>query len=186
MSILRKKSFALVLVIVVILASTLYSVHRSLGAKCQAVTDGFYSGVEYDGYVHKSIYSQLEARVNASMGLITKCSSEEALTNAVAQLRISRQDLSDALEGSSLAAMYAANVSLQSAYDQLITEMDAIGFERDTATATYISTMDNSQYVIDSAGYNEAVWSFRNNTLNVFPTRILAFLARVNAPQLFA
>jgi hypothetical protein len=57
---LSNRLVALFLSALIVAGSTLVSVHAKLGAQCDKITDGFYTGVRYDGDVHASISSQLK------------------------------------------------------------------------------------------------------------------------------
>ena len=55
MDFLKKRPVAIILALIIVVGSTLLSVNIKLGSKCQTITDGFYSGVTYNGYEHPSI-----------------------------------------------------------------------------------------------------------------------------------
>ena len=57
---LSNRLVALLLSALIVVGSTLVSVHVKLGAQCDKITDGFYTGVKYDGFVHPSISAQLK------------------------------------------------------------------------------------------------------------------------------
>ena len=61
-----------------------------------------------------------------------------------------------------------------------LSERDASGTEQ------YFSTVSSASEVIGSAGYNDSVQQFKRSCLDRFPGSILAKLAGVDAPELFA
>ena len=65
MSILKSKPIAIIIAAVLVIGSTFLGAKISLEKEAREVMDLFYEGVEYDGYVHPSIYSQLEKRADA-------------------------------------------------------------------------------------------------------------------------
>ena len=187
MSILRKRSCAVVIALVVVCLSTLLSVNRSLGSAADRVADGFYSGVKYDGYVHKSIYSQLEQRSGAAAGLVTIGANYVALGDVTEALRSARQELANTMDGGDVAAMYKANTALQTAYEAFVYAAQNAGLStRDQkGVDSYADTLSGAQNVIAAAGYNESVREFERKTLSRFPAGLLAPIAGVDAPVLF-
>lgn len=187
MSILRKRSFAVVIALIVVCLSTLLSVNRSLGSAADKVSDGFYSGVKYDGYVHKSIYSQLEQRSGAAAGLVTIGANYAALGDVTDALRSARDELTGAMDGGDIAAMYRANAALQTAYEAFVYAAQDAGLSarEQKGLDAYADTLGGAQSVIASAGYNESVREFERKTLGRFPAGLLAPIAGVDAPVLF-
>ena len=187
MSILRKRSFAVVIALIVVCLSTLLSVNRSLGSAAEKISDGFYSGVKYDGYVHKSIYSQLEQRSGAAAGLVAIGANYTSLDDVTDTLRSARDDLVGTMDGGDIAAMYRANTALQSAYEAFVYAAQDAGLTTRELQGldSYVDTLSGAQSVIASAGYNESVREFNRKTFDRFPAGLLAPIAGVDAPVLF-
>ena len=188
-SLLRKRGVALLITIIVLIASTLMSVNRSLGAECRNIEDGFYNGVyvNADGYVHKSIYSQLRQRCDAANGLISLADGYDELSDEVDALRDAREILLRGLNDDSIFGMRSANDALTPAFNTLKSALAEYGLGENIRSAfdDYVSTFEGAQNVIDNSGYNESVLEFNRKTLNVFPANILGELAGVESPEFF-
>lgn len=187
MKILKNRIFAVAVSVVLVLCSTLFSVHRTLGAKCQKIEDGFYTGVTYDGYLHKSISSQLNVCSNAANGLVTVADNYSSLSGAANDLRESRYEYLDAADECDIDDMYEANEDLKRSFSALADAMSGLELSDKERSAydDYVSTFRGAQSVIESSGYNDSVREFRRGTLNVFPTNILGSIAGVDKPELF-
>jgi len=188
MKLLKNRGFATVITICLILFSTLYSVHRTLGARCQAVTDGFYNGVLVDGYVHPSISSQLNAAANAAGGLVSVAANLDVLTAQTDALRQSRNVYLDTVKADgSFSDLYRANLSMQESFAALAQGLGTLELsDKDrSAVEDYVSTFNGAQSTIENAGYNESVREFNRTTLNVFPASVLGPLVGVKTPALF-
>ena len=187
MAIFRKRSVATVIAIVVVCLATLMSVHRSLGSASRKIADSFYDGVTYDGYLHKSIYSQLELRSGAAAGLAAIGANYNELETDTDTLRTARNNLAATMDGGDIAAMYKANAQLQTACDAFLTAAgNASLSSRDSdGVEQYRSTLNGAQSVIAEAGYNESVRAFQRSHLERFPASLLAPLAGIEPPVLF-
>ena len=186
MSFFKKRGVAFLLTICVIIASTLLSVNVKLGKKSQAITDGFYDGVVFNGYTQKSIASHLRNINGYADGLVTIARNYDIDTGNV-------EDASDwlkmALNYSQGQASYIYSVyqglmiALNVLEDQLartdLAERDASGVEQ------YISSITGAQSAIESAGYNESVREFMRS-YDRFPTNTLGALAGVDMPEYFS
>lgn len=184
MTILKKRWFALLLTVIIIILSTAFSVHRTLGAACQEVSDGFFTGVSVDGYAHKSINSQLEKRSDAANGLVSVLANYTGLEAVTITLRDARNALLDADD---IKKKFEANIELQKAFEYAAAAVADSGLtDRELAAVSeYADTFSGAQNVIDNSGYNESVREFQRNTLNVFPTDIISALLGVKSPELF-
>jgi hypothetical protein len=184
MTILKNRWIALLLTIIIMLLSTAFSVHRTLGAECQKVEDGFYNGVSFDGYAHKSISSQLEKRSDAVNGIVSIMANYPDLEDESAELRDARNALLDAAD---IDDKSKSNLELQKAFEVAAATLAGAGLtERESAAVTeYTGIFTGAQNVIDNSGYNESVREFQRSTLNVFPTNIISNLLGVKTPELF-
>lgn len=185
MSIFSKRSTACVIAAVAIIGSTLYGAHKSLVPLVNETEDGFYSGVYSSeaGYTTKGIYSQLDMRTDAAMGLITKCGeTEPELTD---KLRDAREELLDAMSDGDISDMYDANKELQDAYSDLAKAISGTSLESDSAVEEYMSNFTGAQSVIDSSGYNASVRKLKSDTLSVFPANVFCEILDIDAPELF-
>lgn len=186
---LKKRQTAVVIAVLVVALATLFGAHRSLAAAVGAVEDQFYNGAwdEAQGYRQPSIYSQLEKRVEASLGFLTIADSFDDLQSETEALRQARFDLTEAMDDKAITRMYTANEDLQSACETLyglltgksLTEEQTASLER------FAATMSGAQSVIRDSVYNAAVSTFLRDTLLEFPANILKNLTFVKSPEFF-
>ena len=182
MKLLRKPFVAVLLSALIIFSSTLLSVDVKLGKECQNITDGFYEGVVYDNYQHKSIASQIRNICGAADGMVTIANNYDIDTDAVSA---ASDEIKSALTYGSVSYIYYLYDELLDAIkpleDQLsraeLSDRDAEGLKQ------YSSTITGAQSVIGSSGYNESVRAFLREMH--FPADFLADLAGVELPELF-
>lgn len=183
MKVLKKPFVAVLLSALIIFSSTLLSVDVKLGAKCQNITDGFYEGVVYEGYQHKSIASQLRNICGAADGMVTIAKNYDIDTDAVSS---ATDEMKSALTYGSVSYIHYLYEELLDAVqpleDQLsraaLNERDADGFKQ------YSSTITGARSVIENSGYNESVRAFLRGYMH-FPADFLAELSGVELPELF-
>ncbi len=187
MEALKRKPVALLLTAVVVVLSTLLSVNRTLGERCQEVTDGFYQGVVADGYRQSSISSHLQMRLDLSNSIAAVTSAYEALSGQTEAFRQAREQLLAAVSSADIDAQYRKNAALREAAKALREAAEDVTFsERDRKILdTCWRDFDGAQAAIDKSGYNDAVREFYRSTLNVFPTRFLAEVSGVKLPELY-
>lgn len=186
MKALKKRGVAFLITVIVIALSTVFSVHRTLGAECLAVSDGFYEGVynESGGYRNRSVQSQLERRYQTANGLYTVASKYDELADESAALRDAKNALYDATD---ISEKHSANQTLQDAFTAVAAAMATVELAETEQKAVneYASDFKGAQSLIDRSGYNESVREFERSTLGVFPTNILKSVAFVSTPELF-
>ena len=186
MSFFKKRGIAFLLTVCVVIASTLVSVNVKLGRKCQSVSDGFYDGVEFNGYTQKCIASHLKNFTGYADGLVTIAKNYDIDTG----------DVEDASEWLKLALNYSHGHAsyIYSEYQGLIKAVNTLEDQlartdledRDASgVEQYISSITGVQSAIESAGYNESVREFMRS-YDRFPTNILGTLANVDMPEYFA
>lgn len=186
MKVLKKPVVAVLLCAVIVIASTLGNVNRLFGAKCQKITDGFYNGVEVDGFTQKGINIHLQNISGYVDGLTTiarrngvDCTAIEAASDQFKSvLRADKPSISS-LYGSYTALMLE-EAELETALGRVaLDERDTEGFN------TYRDNIKGAVSSVASAGYNESVRSFLGK-YDRFPTDTLAALAGVDYPEYFA
>ena len=183
MNFLKKPFVAVLLSALIICGSTLLSADIKLGRECQNITDGFYEGVVYENYQHKSIASQIRNICGAADGMVTIANSYDIDTDAV---RAATDEMKNALTYGSVSYLHYLYEDLLQALkpleDQLsraeLSDRDAEGF------AQYSSTISGAQSVIENSGYNESVRAFLRDEIH-FPADFFAELAGVELPELF-
>jgi hypothetical protein len=190
MSFFKKRSGAIVVLLVIIVFGSLFAANRSLGAKVQAINDQLYTQI-YDssvGYALPSVASQLKVRCSASQNLFTVGSSYTEAAAETTALRDARRVLMDLLDKSSKAkALYAANSNLGAAFDALYTKLGTLTLSdgQKTIILDSKSNMSGAATQIEKSGYNEAVRKFNRETLSQFPTNFLKSITFVKEPDLF-
>ncbi len=183
MNFLKKPFVAVLLSALIICGSTLLSADIKLGRECQNITDGFYEGVVYENYQHKSIASQIRNICGAADGMVTIANNYDIDTDAV---RAATDEMKNALTYGSVSYLHYLYEDLLQALkpleDQLsraeLSDRDAEGF------AQYSSTISGAQSVIENSGYNESVRAFLRDEIH-FPADFFAELAGVELPELF-
>ena len=184
MNFLKKPFVAVLLSALIICGSTLLSTDIKLGRECQNITDGFYEGVVYENYQHKSIASQIRNICGAADGMVTIANNYDIDTDAV---RAATDEMKNALTYGSVSYLHYLYEDLLQALkpleDQLsraeLSDRDAEGF------AQYSSTISGAQSVIENSGYNESVRAFLRDEIH-FPADFFAELAGLELPELFA
>ena len=187
MKILKNRSVSVIIAAVVCVITLLIGVHLSIGRQVKAIENSFFTGVEYDGYVHPSIADQLADRADAALGIISITSAYSSLSDETDSLRSAREALLST-DKDDFYGLYKANEELQKAYETL---MSAIGSsaELDESSApameSYTGTMGGAQNLIRSSGYNNAVSEFERTVLRAFPVSILKYPAFAGSPEFF-
>jgi uncharacterized protein YoxC len=174
MEFLKKRPAAVLITIAVIILATLFSVHRTLGAKCGQVEDGFYDSV--------NLY--LDNCAEAANGMFTVACNYPELEAETTALRTARNALLDTHD---ISEKYVAYGQLRAAVADLNDAIEQVELSEKAQRnlSGYNSTFDTAVNGVSKAGYNEAVWEFTRTTLDVFPTNFLAGVAGVSAPELF-
>lgn len=183
MNLLKKPFVAVLLSALIICSSTLLSVDVKLGKECQNITDGFYDGVVYENYQHKSIASQIKNICGAADGMVAIANNYDIDTDAVTA---ATAEMKSALNFGSVSYLYGLYEDLLNALKPLeeqlslteLSDRDAKGFDQ------YSSTISGAQSVIDNSGYNESVRAFYRDVVH-FPADFLADLVGVDLPELF-
>ncbi len=174
---------AVLLSLATVISSTLISTNIKLGKRCDKVRDGFYEGVVYDGYAHKSIASHIKNICGAASGLAAVANNYDidtsSLSNAVDMMK-------SGLSNGSVSENYMLYYHLLSAFDDVERQLSAASLsERDASGAEqYALTVKGACKAIDESGYNESVREFYRKQL-CFPADVLGRLAGVDVPQLF-
>lgn len=186
MSILKKRSVALLLAVLIVLGSSAATVSAKINKKSDEVSSLFYSGVKYEGFKHKSISSQLSQITAAADGLVTIASNYGLDTDSVTSAnRGMKSALSEG--GNSFGAFY-------SLYDELLIELNKLIYgmqaaelsERDfSGLEQYSAVLKGAGSVIEQAGYNESVREYIDD-MSGFPSRIFINLLNIDLPETFA
>ena len=186
MEFFKKRQNAFAILAAVIVVFTLLGVHLSLNRQVAKLgsmfTDGVY--IEKDNYKQPGIATHLDARVNASLGLLTVAANYADLSDETESLREARHALIDA---ESISQKYEANQKLEDAYKSLAAVLKAqvlSGTDAD-AISTYVSNLSGAQKAIEVSLYNSKVTEYETGILTVFPVSVLRGLAFPNSPEYF-
>ena len=185
MEVFKKPWVAVLVSIALVLASTLISAGTKLDRKAAEVTDGFYEGVTYDGYKHPSIYSQLRNLCGAADGIAAIAANNgidcDELTKASNGLKASISTMHD-----NISAIYESYSTLSGALSEFLLRLpeDQLSARELEGLEQYRQTVDGTASVIDEAGYNESVRSFRSTLL--FPADVFMFVCGVDYPEYFS
>ncbi len=175
MSILKKRSAASTVLVVVVLLFTVIGMNRSVARAAAKTEKMFYEGVYLagDDYTEKSIESQLNNRISAANGLLTLVSDLESLSAETVALRSAREEL---IRADTIGKKYDANKKLESAYKALASAMP-IDIASTSAAKSYLSNLSGAQHVIERSAYNDEAKKTNDSLIGgvLYPLRFLIF-----------
>jgi len=186
MSNFKNRAIAVVIAVIIIASSTVFSVHRFLGGACQEITDGFYNGVYNPAWntARPSLDRQLGGRYDAAAGLYTLINGVPELAERAEALRAAKNALKDATD---IHEKYLADERLEDAFTSALRALRSQPLsERDQNNIdNYAENFSAARNVIAQCGYNESVREFYRSTLDVFPASLLKYLIPNKLPVLF-
>ena len=186
MAVFQKRRTAVIITVILCLLALLIGVRRSVGRQAANILEQFETGVRSAsaGYTLPSVSAQLEARSNASLGLISLASPFGDLSEKADAVRKAREALFDA---GSVSARSEANAALAAACDELVPllEQRITDADKISALKDYAGVMTNTARLIETSGYNDLVRDFRTNVVGLFPVNILYRIAGVTVPDYF-
>ncbi|MGE4483767.1 MAG: hypothetical protein AB7C97_01505 [Oscillospiraceae bacterium] len=186
MEFIKKRQNAFAILAAVIVVFTLLGVHLSLNRQVAKLgsmfTDGIY--IEKDKYTQPGIQTHLDARISASLGLLTVASNYEAVSAETESLLEARHELLDA---ETVSQKYEANQKLEVAYTALAAGLEAQDLSDTDAdnAATYISNLSGAQGAIEKSLYNARVAEYETGVLAVFPVSALRGFVFAESPEYF-
>ena len=185
MKYLKKPAVAVLLSVVIVLSSSFLSADVKLSRASRKVTDGFYQGIMYGGYKHKSISGQLDNICGAVSGLMTLAGNQGIDTG---ELSSRNSELSKTLSDKTadISSVYADYSSLLDClYPILDTLSEADLSDRDEKGAKdYMVAIMGAEKVIDEAGYNESVQEFAED-MSRFPADFFLKITDTKLPEIF-
>lgn len=187
MSFFSKRSVAIIVSVILIISSTLLSTHVKLGKKADEITEGFYNGISYDGYLHPAVFTQLKNISSYCLGVSTIASEYGIDTSALKEARDHLEtNLSE--NSGSIKELYLNYSELVPIANQIFNELGTKTLnERDQlGYSEYKTNYDGAISTIEESGYNESVTDFLNGPYHAFPANIFAKLAGVSEPVYFA
>ncbi len=185
MKALKNPIVAVLLAVVLVAASTYLSASSNLKKDTQKITDGFYSGVKYDGSKHASIYSQLNGIIGAVDGMCAIAANNgvdtAALSAASTELKADLSTMHD-----DIASIYLSYSKVCSCLTPFLTEMDSAALSEHERgdMQTYEETVTSARRAIDESGYNESVRAYRGSLDRV--AELFISLCDVAEPEYFA
>ena len=186
MAFFKKPIGAFLVSLALVLVATLVTVNVKLGNRCQDVTDGFYTGVLYNGTEENSISDQLDTLLILA----------DELEIVAENYDVDIEPLSDARDDMQYGIIYSRNdISyLYYTYDELITSIrqlfsqlsSADMSQKDAQAAQEImDDVSSAQEIIRQSDYNESVREYLLK-YERFPTYIMGEFADVDVPQYFS
>ena len=179
MNFLKKRSTAIVIVVILGLFFTLFGVRRSLDSAARKTEKLFYDGVGTETSVQTYLDNEFkEAKV------IYSTASKYLDDDEISGFRAAYNGLYNA---ETISEKYGFYSSLK---DELNAVTEAMkGAEMEDAVKDYYNThvrnMKNIQQMIDSSTYNVKVAEFEKTVLKVFPANILKKIVHPYIPQYF-
>ena len=185
MNFFRKRSTALILSAVLIIASTLISVNVKFGAKTREVTDGFYTGQYGNYHDTASPSSHLKNICAYADGLITIADNYGLDTEEIGW---DSDGLKWAISDSNwnIGSIHYRYSELVANTDRLIDQLYRLELsERDLSGVTqYEMSITGAMGALKESQYNTAVRAFLVE-YDRFPTNFLAEMADVEMPEYF-
>jgi hypothetical protein len=185
MSFFKKRGVAIILAIVTVLAGTYIASYSKLSSKCESVESGFYDGVEYGGYLHPSINSQLENISDSVQGMITICNNYGVDTQQISKDKSVLDTCID--ENASISSLYTAYSSLISSINELESEMSSIELSDrySQGWSGYVNDVASAQQTIKNSGYNDSVEDFIRNVDSNYMSAFIIQHSNLKLPESF-
>lgn len=186
MKLFKNRVFALLLTVMLVIASTLISTNLKLGRKCSAVTDGFYDGVTVNGITQPAIAAQLR----------NICSSADSLAVLASSYGLDVQDVEDNSQWLKNAMRYSREDAsyIYYEYEHLMKALTALQIQldrtelsaRDAESVSQLAaSVADAQSNIDGSAYNDSVREFLRKYDRPY-TYTIASMAGVRMPEYFS
>ena len=188
MSILKKRSTAIVIFIVVVALFSFLGARRSLNKACRQAEAAFFdrSLLKADG-AYSAPADHLENCVALTNRLLSVIGKDGPWADAYEAVMSARASLDSALQARDIPAAGEANQRLAEAVAQ-VEAVKASGAALDNSYDDYdaiLSDFHGAQAALDNSGYSGYILSFREEELSAFPANILRRLTGVKAPETF-
>jgi len=171
---------------IIVLSSSFLTASAKLSDASDKVTEGFYKGVEYDGYRHKSISSQLGNICTAVSGIITAAKNHGIDTSGLSALN-GELSSSIAAKHGNISSIYARYSSLIASLNSLLDSLSGaeLSSREKKGIEEYASTIKAAEKVIDESGYNESVHEFIAD-MSWLPANFFITVTDTHMPETFA
>ncbi len=188
MSILKKRSTAIVIFVIVVVLFSFLGCKRSLNKACRQAEAAFFdkSLLKADGG-YSAPADHLENCVDLANRLLSVIGTDGKWSDAYDAVKAARSDLLDALEAKDIPAIGAADQALVDAVAQ-VEAVKSAGTPLPESHDDYdkiVSDFHSAQAELDSSAYSSHILAFRDEVLSAFPTSILRRLTGVQAPETF-
>ena len=181
---LRTRAVAGVLCAVMVLAAVFGLGGAKLSAKYRKTAETFTVGVAADnGY---SMWEELNSRANYTANIITSAVNDGAEAGYVDAARQALSAFEAALEQGDVSELYAANLTLTAAVDQLYADLQAKSATPMNmgAVQTQYSKFNSAGNVLNNLSYNDAVAQY-NDEAGGFPAGLIGALWGVQEVEPF-
>ncbi len=188
MSLLKKRSFAIVIFVLVVVLFGAFGARRSLNKACRKAEAAFFdkSLLQAADY-HTCPGEQLDYCADYANRLLSVIGNSGEWEGTYKALRTARAGLVDALDARDISAIGKANKTLVEAVEAvetMVREGAALPDSHDDYE-TILSEFHSAQALLDNGAYSSHILAFRDEVLGRFPANILQRLTGVKAPETF-
>lgn len=188
MELLKKRSTAIVIFVLVVIVFGLAGCRLSMDRACRKAEAAFFDRdlLQSDDY-HTCPGEQLEHSVDYATRLLTVIGTDGAWSDAYEALVQARLGLMDALDARNIPDAGAANQALEEA----VAGVEAVYDSGAPLPESYddidaiLADFHGAQTALDDPAYNDHILAFRDKELGAFPANLLHHLLGVQAPETF-
>ena len=188
MSILKKRSTAIIIFMIVVVLFSFLGCKRSLGKACRQAEEAFFdkSLLKAEGG-YSAPADHLENCVDLTNRLLSVIGTDGDWAAPYAAVKEARSALDEALTAKDIPAIGEANEALAEAVAQVEAAKNA-GAPLAESYDDYdkiISDFHSAQSEVDNSAYNAHIQAFRDEVLTAFPASLLRHVTGVKAPETF-
>ena len=184
MKLLKNRGVAIIITIVVVIASTLFGIYTSANRVAREIESTFYDGVflEDENRLQPSLNSHLQNAENAALGLGTILGNYPELADNANALLMAQDKLASAM---SISSRESAAWELRDSFAELMKSAELVSLdERDTAaTEHHASTFRGAFSAMHNTHYNIAAEERLSGQSPIF--RIVSDFLSANRPDFF-
>ncbi len=188
MSILKKRSTAVIIFVIVVALFSFLGCKRSLGKACRQAEEAFFDKTlltAEGGYSAPA--DHLHNCVDLTNRLLSVIGTDGEWAEPYAAVKEARSALEDALAAKDIPAIGEANQALADAVARVEAAKNA-GAPLAESYDDYdkiVSDFHSAQSELDKSAYNDHILAFRNEVLAAFPASLLRHVTGVRAPETF-
>lgn len=179
MNFYKKRSIAIIFVIIVAIIFSLIGVRLSVNRQSQKVENIFYTGADGETGIQTYLDNAFkEAKV------IYTTATEYLDSEDTKAFRIAYNEL---YEADTISEKFNCNETLKAELDALLLLMNdenLLNYDK-VYLETHVGKMENIQQMIEKSSYNEKVQEFNENVLGSFPINLLKGILGLDAPEYF-